>query len=152
MDLWFDRPLDRRAPAGGLIGVDGEFRRGGEFEPFYVPRPAMPQIDEADYPALFDFADAQGVHWGRVILPPQIIHPHQRVNVDKARHMDDATLAKPILVSVEPNVLDGNHRWYAHKERNTPVPCVQFALPFEDAVKFLFSFPGGTDTSTRSKS
>lgn len=46
-----------RAPSGGHTGLDGKFRRGGEFEPFYVPRQDMPQVDEVDYvPLLADFA------------------------------------------------------------------------------------------------
>ena len=55
IDPWFERPLDHRAPKGGEEGVNGHHYKGGEFLPFYVPRPVMPQIEHHDLNALIRF-------------------------------------------------------------------------------------------------
>ena len=140
-DPWFRRPLATRAPAGGLVGVDGKPRRGGEFEPFYIPRPVMPQLDEADYPGFLAFCSASLVSVTRRTFDPSEVRPHQRIDHDKARHMDAAGLAKPIMVSVEPFILDGHHRWWEHNALHTPVDSYVLGLPFAEAVAFMFSFP-----------
>lgn len=142
IDPWFDRPLDRRAPAGGERGVDGRLRRGGEFEPFYVPRPVMPQVDEAAYPDLFRFATAQGVVVRFVRRDAKALQLHQRIDWAHVHALDPATLAKPILVSADGFVLDGNHRAAAHRLAGAPIECIELQLEFEAAVAFLFRFPG----------
>lgn len=133
-------PLEPHAPRQGAT-LYGRRYTAGEFEPFYVPRPFMPQIDESDFPALFAFATARGVRWERVTVSPDAVSFHQRVDHDRARHMAPAVLAKPILISAEPYVLDGNHRLWEHKALGTPVSAYQFALEWDAALAFLFAFP-----------
>lgn len=141
-DAWYDRPLDRRAPAGGEIGVDGRARKGGEFEPFYVPRPVMPQIDEADYPALHAFAATQGVSMDPCTLATDALRAHQRVDAIILREMPASVLSKPVLASGDLFILDGNHRWAAHKKLHLPqVAAIKVGLEFEEAIRFLLFLP-----------
>jgi hypothetical protein len=141
VDRWFDRPIDHRAPVGGMRGVNGRFYRGGEFEPFYVPRPVMPQIEEADYAELFRFATAQGIFLTLCTRHPDTLKFHQRVKFAHGFTPDASVEDKPILVSADGYVLDGNHRLAMHKREGKPVNCIQLNLEFEEAIAFLFSFP-----------
>ncbi len=140
-DKWFDRSITPRAPSHGSTGVDGVYRKGGEFEPFYVPRRFMPQVNEEDYPDLLAFAQAHGATYQEVMLAPQDVRPHQRIDHDKARKMDAGCLHKPILISVDPFILDGHHRWWAHEAIHMDISAFRFDLEFEAAIAFLFSFP-----------
>lgn len=140
---WYDRPLDQRAAAGGEYGLNGVFYRGGELMPFYIPRPIMPQVNEEDYPALRHFAATLGVNVTEKFLDCKALKVHQKVDKFKVNLMknDPLLLKKPLLVSAEPFVLDGNHRYWGHFAERTPVPVLEFELPFEAAIKFLFRFP-----------
>jgi hypothetical protein len=141
IDPWFTRPLDRRTPAGGEIGCDGHYRRGGEFEPFYIPRPVMPQVDEADQSALFDFIKNGGVDVVELVVPVEQLFFHQRVDMKLVADLPPEAYNKPVLTSRDGFVLDGNHRAVAHKLRGDPVPCNQIEADFEDAMRLLFAFP-----------
>jgi len=141
MYQWYKHPLDTRATKHGEIGVDGKEYKGGEFLPFYIPRPEMPQVDEIYYPELFLFIEAQHVSLKLEKFDPHALHAHQRVNWDKVRTMDAETLAKPILTSEDGYVLDGNHRWTAHVLNKTEVNAYVIGLEFEKAIELLFSFP-----------
>lgn len=141
MTMWFERPLVSRAPSGGMQGVDDHFYKGGEFMPFYIPRGVMPQVDEKDLNELFDFLETNGIKVVDGIMLPSFIRPHQRIDHDKARHMDEATLKKPALISEDRFIIDGNHRWWEHKELGSPLATFSIMLPFEKAVAAVFLFP-----------
>lgn len=138
---WFEHELHTRAPAGGEEGVDGRFYTGGEFEPFYIPRPVMPQIDEVDLPDLILFIRERGVVVEEVEIDPNELLFHQRVDMNKVHKLDPKVLAKPLLTSIEPYVLDGNHRAAGHKLEGTKAPAYRIAAKFEDAMALLFAFP-----------
>lgn len=140
MTDWFEH-LDTRAPKGGEIGVNGVCYQGGEFMPFYIPRPVMPQIDEADYPDLFAFADAEGVSIVTGEDDPRLFRAHQHVDRIRVESLTEDLLRKPALVSVDRFVLDGNHRWAGHVAKATPMPYHELLLPFDLSMKFLFAFP-----------
>ncbi len=137
---WWDH-LHARAPKGGEIGIDGSFRRGGEIEPFYIPRPVMPQVDEADQPALIDFIKGQGVKVVHKVVGPDEIKPHQRIEMVHVKEMPKGVLSKPILGSIEPFILDGNHRWMDHKLVGSKMKLIQIMLSFDEAIGLLFKFP-----------
>jgi hypothetical protein len=131
----------KHAPVGGEVGRDGKFRPGGEFEPFYVPRPLMPQIDDADYVELLAFADSKGVTWRFQTFDPRKLHAHQRISMKRVMAMPERVLKIPGLVSLDLFILDGNHRWEGHVMNHTDFPAYQFDLCFDAALKFLLSFP-----------
>lgn len=138
---WFDKDLSRRAPAGGAIGLDGHFRRGGEFEPFYVPRQDMPQIDLGDYIALFSHLARRGIRISTAVADPDMLIFHQHVFPQFVPPRGSIDLDKPLLVSAEGYVLDGNHRAAAHKRDGTSPVVIIIPRDFKDSMKALFSFP-----------
>lgn len=144
---WYERPIDRRAAPGGELGVNDRPYRGGQFMPFYVPRLEMPQIDEEDYPEFFAFCEGKTELFHR-IMSPWVLKPHQIVDKFKAEAMPDSVRAKPVLVSRDDYVLDGNHRWMAHALLKEKMPVIQLDLEFEPAIALMFSFPK-TYTITR---
>lgn len=139
---WYERPLDRRAPAGGEEGCDGVTRKGGEFEPFYVPRPLMPQV--GDLRAFRRFAKARNVGVDKVTLPASLVEPHQRVIWDPERAPSAEGAGKRILISRDRFILDGHHRWFAAQRAGEPVRALWVDLDWEPAIAFLFEFPGTT--------
>lgn len=129
------------APAGGHIGLDGKYRRGGEFEPFYVPRTRMPQIDESDLVDLLAFLARHSVHVSIAVVEPNDLRFHQRVFENRVPPLGDDLLDKPLLVSSEGYVLDGNHRATAHKRYGTRPVCFILHKDFLDSMALLFQFP-----------
>lgn len=143
MTAWYERPLDQRAKPGGELGLNGKFYLGGEIMPFYVPRKEMPQVDEEDLPELMKFLQGLPVPVDLKKFDPDQLKPHQKVDIDKVKAMTAkaAILAKPCLVSQDLYILDGNHRWWAHRELHTVVPAFVIGAPFEQAIGILFRFP-----------
>ena len=107
----------------------------------YVPRSVMPQIDEADLPALISFVTEHGVRVTEVTRSPDQLHFHQRVNLHRVATMPQAVYDKPLLISRDGYVLDGNHRAVAHKQRGEPASAIQLDATFLGAMRLLFSFP-----------
>lgn len=143
IDPWYERAMDTRAHAGGEKGVNGHQYKGGEFLPFYVPRPVMPQIEHHDLNRLIRFVREAGVWVRRHVYTPKALHAHQRINWDAKRY-DPKAKDYPVLVALDCFILDGNHRWFGHLKMGGMVPTVQIGLPFEPAVELLFRFPKTT--------
>lgn len=140
MNKWFERPLDPRAPAGGEIGVDGHFYRGGEIMPYYVPRDAMPQIDDINH--FTNWLTQNNINFQRTIVKPSTCIFRQRVICDPTRIRGDY-IHLPIITSREPVVIDGNHRCTrAVMERIETLEAIKIYLVFENAVKVAFKYPG----------
>lgn len=146
MAPWYTQPILRRAPAGGLVDpLNGRDYKGGELLPFYVPRPIMPQVDEKDYPTLVSWLlHDKGVDVTvNEACDPAALRAHQRVDRFHAERLPPGVLDKPILVSGDSYVLDGNHRWWAHVHFGiNPIPAIRILRPFEEAIGLLFEFPG----------
>lgn len=138
---WYDRPLDARAAKGGEAGVDGIVRKGGEFEPFYVPRCYMPQVD--DMAALVASADAAGVGYSYMPVPVASLKFRQRVDWDAGADIKSvAHSVKPILISRDGIVLDGDHRADARRrEKIGMIVATRLDLDFEPAMQWLFGLP-----------
>jgi hypothetical protein len=140
---WYKRPLDTRAPFGGEVGINGHKYKGGEFMPFYVPRPVMPQIEHHDLNRLIRFVRESGIWVLRHVFAPKDLHNHQRINWDPKK-VDHQKANTPVIIAQDHFILDGNHRWYGHKIAGTMVSAIQIGLPFEPAVALLFKFPKTT--------
>jgi hypothetical protein len=143
LDLdWYELPLDTRAHKGGEEGINGGEYRGGEFMPYYVPRPVMPQVHRHDYPALREFAVERGCTVSEGIASPDVLKFRQRVEFAPGTVMSEKSFDKQILISSDLVILDGNHRAERHKQRGTPVSYIMLEKPFEEAIAILMAFPG----------
>jgi|SRR6187455_751983 len=139
------------APHGGEIGENGLRYRGGEFVPFYKPRPLMPQVDDKAYPAMRLWLTENAIPFFTEAVDAWTLHPHQRIDAVKAANIPDSVLAIPLLVSRGGFILDGNHRWLAHLERGKPCEVIRIGLPFDDAIAALFKFLGEQPSATLAK-
>jgi hypothetical protein len=108
---------------------------------YYIPRREMPQVDEKDLPELVVASWQSGHHPSFEVVNPLDLHAHQRVNRTRALGMPENVKRKPVLVSLDNYVLDGNHRWYAHRMEETPMNVIRIGLSFEDALPWLFKQP-----------
>ena len=132
------------ASVGGEEGVNHRFYKGGEFMPFYVPRIFMPQIGPDDGPKLLRYFIKMGVGFQFDHVDAKELKPHQHVNLKRVHTMPAWALAKFCLVSDDGFILDGHHRWFAHKQLGTPVPVIRMAVPFTEAISILQAFPDTT--------
>jgi len=134
----------QHAPKGGECNsLLGRFYKGGEFEPFYIPREVMPQIDGDDMPELLDFLKDKGEEVRECTIDPWLVRAHQRVDARKAKALvGSGVLSKPCLLSKEPYILDGNHRWLGHVIAGSRMPAIKLVnKTFLEGVELLLSFP-----------
>lgn len=114
----------------------------GEFLPFYIPRDRMPQIDEAYYPRLIAEATSKGPGVIFDTVDPRTLRAHQRVDHAKAKSMPERTRIKPIIVSSDGYVIDGNHRWWANVHGNHDwINVIRLDMPFDPALIWLLRKP-----------
>lgn len=119
----------------------GERDAHGRFRPFDVPRRDMPQIDEADYPLLFEYLGQNGVG-----VEPRLFHPdelmiHQQMDRLSVATMPLETARKPVLVSRDHYVLDGDHREEWLLKEGVLVDAFVIGADFGEAVELLCHFP-----------
>jgi hypothetical protein len=107
-----------------------------------IDRAVMPQVDLADYPALFDFATQRGYWPHEVQLHWSACYAHQSVDDFDPERMKPDVLTKPILISEHHVILDGHHRWAAHRLTDSRLTAYRFPLPFQRAIGLLFDYPG----------
>lgn len=119
----------------------GKTYRGGEFLPFYVPRPDMPQIDEKYQPQFVaDAFDKIGVTFESA--PVSALRAHQRINHAIAKAMTPQVKMKPVIVSWDGYIVDGNHRWWAHVHAGDEfINVIRVGLPFEQAIEWALKLP-----------
>lgn len=142
---WYDEPLPTHAPPGGFTDpLNGQHYAGGEWTPFYVPRPLMPQVDAADYMELLGFLADRAVRVTSRLASPEELTAHQRISLARAECIPVAVQHLAVLTSREGYVLDGNHRWLWHRRSHSPLHMLQLDAPFEAAIGHLFAFPRTT--------
>jgi hypothetical protein len=106
-----------------------------------IPREKMPQIDEKFYADLLVFLGSRGISFTAGFIEPDKVFSHQIVDVNRAVVMSKECLAKPVLLSKDRCILDGNHRWYKHKTDGSSVPFIGIETDFFDALNHLFAYP-----------
>lgn len=113
---------------------------------YFIPRSEMPQVAESAYPALLDWLPSQGVAFRHCLVPPSRLRAHQEPDRFNPATFNPALLAKPCLVAEDWFILDGHHRWMAHKANGSDVPCLWLTEPFAKALPLLFTFPATYET------
>lgn len=107
-----------------------------------VPRTAMPQVDEIYYPDMLVWLGDRKVSFSAGYIDPTTCHSHQLVDVAKANAMPEQLLVKPVLLSKDLCVIDGNHRWYRYLiSKNWRMPFIQLELNFFEAIKLIEQYP-----------
>lgn len=109
-----------------------------------IARGLMPQVDEPDIPALLDFLIKRGVDHVAMYVEARQLVAHQRIVPSKVRGIlraNASLLDKPVLVSSDMAIVDGNHRVAVARVRKLAIPAVILARPFKEAVEIIFEFP-----------
>lgn len=120
----------------------GKTFRPGEFLPFYVPRADMPQIDEVDQIKLIVDACTACPTPEIVVVNTASLRAHQRIDHNRAINMAPDVKLKPIIISRDGYVLDGNHRWFAAAhDGQEMVVAIRLPMDFEQAIPWLLSLP-----------
>lgn len=128
------------APHNGIT-LWGRHYIGGQFLPFYVPRDRMPQIDEEHYPRLVRDA-LQGPGIAFATINPHNLFAHQKIDHHRAENMDLRLRIKPLIVSADDYVVDGNHRWWANVYGGASwINVLRLNTDFEAAIAWAGSLP-----------
>ena len=106
-----------------------------------IPRNQMPQVDPADIPVLLSYLGSLDVSFSAGLIDPAKVAAHQLVDEQKAMAIPDSVMAFPVLLSKEPAIIDGDHRWYAHLMEKRDMPFIRFDKPFLVIVRMIFTFP-----------
>lgn len=109
----------------------------GHWLPFYVPREQMPQVDEMYYPRfIVDAYKGPGVVFDTV--SPSTLRAHQHVDHVRAKAMPENGRIKPLIVSADSYIIDGNHRWWASVHGNHDwVNVIRLGMNFDPAIVWL---------------
>lgn len=106
-----------------------------------VDRSALPQIDEKDIGKLLVFFGKAGYSFSAGETLPGIFTAHQKVDLFKADQMPEEVLGKPIVCTKQWEIIDGNHRRWAHEIRGTLTPYIRLNCTFVEALNLLNVFP-----------
>lgn len=99
----------------------------------------MPQIDEQDLAQMVrDATESIGAPRFRVIAPHKL-HAHQKVSHARAASMPEEVRRKPIVVSSDGFVVDGNHRAWATRAAGDMAVAIELPCDFATACKWLFT-------------
>lgn len=107
-----------------------------------IPRTAMPQILSKDLPNFYAYAESKGVRVTSERVKAKYLQFRQAVDKDHAAAIPKAALDKPILISSDNYVLDGNHRAAANAALGRMANVRRVPKPFREAIDFMFTYPG----------
>jgi hypothetical protein len=112
-----------------------------------IPRHEMPQLELKDYPEFFKRLNFHGISVTRKKIPALNLRAAQNeINKEKVlswvKSLPQGAKEKPIIISGDFFVLDGNHSWLAQLNADTTchVDCYQVGLHIRellDALKTL---------------
>jgi hypothetical protein len=106
-----------------------------------VSRADMPQIEDSDIPTLLAYLGTLNIKFTAGVINPLMVRAHQAIDVDKAMAIPQKWLKTPVLVSQEPIIIDGDHRWYRHCIDKTQMPYIQIEAEWHTCLKYIFAFP-----------
>lgn len=112
-----------------------------------INRKDMPQIASTDVNDFLRFVKKNGVKVERKAIDPSLLKPTQnQFNKSKIQGMMDYMQSgsyspKAIIISKDNRVMDGHHRWLAHKELKTDMPVIQIGLDAEQLFDMMHRYP-----------
>jgi len=110
-----------------------------------VARSKMPQIADCDIPSLLAYLGEMEISFSAGLIDPHVVKSHQAIDETKARNMPAKWLRTPILISKEPFVIDGNHRWWRHIIDGTETTFIRFEEDFQRLISLIEDFPLTTE-------
>jgi hypothetical protein len=112
----------------------------------YIPRHVMPQIPQAKLEEFSKYLKTKGVKSKILELPTHLLKPTQtEFNQEKVDTLkkDPELSKKALIVSQKGKILDGHHRYLAHKELKSPnIKCLYCKLPMLKLIKYGHMFDG----------
>ena len=112
-----------------------------------ITRANMPQISENSIPELLAYLGSFDIAFKAGRIDPKAVKAHQAINLEKAMGMPRAKLSIPVLLSNEPYIIDGDHRWYRCSVEKILMPYIMVEEDFNTALKYIFSFPKTYESS-----
>lgn len=109
-----------------------------------ILRTAMPQISEHDVPELLAFLGALGIGFSAGNMNPLLCLAHQAIDREKAMGIPVDKLSKPVLLSGDHFIIDGDHHWYRCIADKRHMPFIRIEMDFVEAVAKIFTFPKTT--------
>lgn len=109
-----------------------------------VDRAIMPQVDEKDIPELLVHLASLGIHAYQRAVDPHTLKGYQRIVPAKVKGIarnNRVLLSKPILMSSDGIIIDGNHRAAAARVVGCHVEALILAAPFAEVFSHVCSFP-----------
>jgi hypothetical protein len=112
-----------------------------------INRKDMPQIDSEDTLDFVNFAKKQGFNaTNKKIDPNKLRATQNQFQVGKIKSLVDKIESgeydnKIILVSKDNRVMDGHHRWLAHKELGKDIAVKQFDLTASKLFDLMHDYP-----------
>lgn len=113
--------------------------------PVLIPRPAMPQLAEADLPDFLQWVNKWETTVAHEDRDPDTLQAHQRVNWKRAEAIPERIRRKPILIAEDGFILDGHHRAAACHLHGEQVSCHVLSRPFFPSMGLLYLFPRTTE-------
>lgn len=92
-------------------------------------RRSMPQIDTKNHKEFLRFLETSNISYSEKEISPDSLKALQgqfdnkKIEFLVKKYEKSTKKADPILVSKDNYVLDGNHRWLAHKKINKKIPA-----------------------------
>jgi hypothetical protein len=113
-----------------------------------LKRIEMPQVAEKDYPEYFKYMESKGFTRKQTKVSVQSLKPIQSEFGDAGILKSISTLVKlkdsnkPIIVSKDLYVIDGNHRWLAAKNTGLKqIPAIMFNGNHKEVMNATLKFP-----------
>lgn len=106
-----------------------------------IPRSIMPQVDEIYIPDMLVWMGQRNIQFSAGVIDPANIKVRQEINVDKALGMPADALYRPVLISIDNLVIDGDHRWYRHLHDKTMMPYIRLGQTFSVVYDLLREYP-----------
>lgn len=152
---WEDDPMHRLQGTDELVaiyrkdtpGMSEEIELPKKSMTLGIPRDKMPQIDPSHIADFIQYLKSKSVDVSTKEMDPKNLIPTQNnFNLAKVKsimndHDGANETSRHILVSKDNFVLDGHHRWLAHKEKNRSISVHQLDVPVEDAIAHMIKYP-----------
>lgn len=114
-----------------------------------IPRQEMPQITQTNIMEFLDWFESQGVVVQFLSMPVASLRSAQdtnQVNLNKVslllQHSNTVSNDKPMIVSKDNFIVDGQHRWVAllNKDPQQMIEAYRINLPIEQLLTFVKDF------------